>query len=39
MLFDNKGNYFPTDNSKVLVNDVTMLRDGKMYTIPLQLAD
>jgi hypothetical protein len=39
MLFDDKGNYFPTDNSKILINDVTMLRDGKMYTIPLQLAD
>ncbi len=39
ILFDDKGNHFPTDNSKVLVQTINMLRDGKMYTIPTQLAD
>lgn len=39
MLYDDKGNYFPTNNKKVLVNKVEMLKDGKMYDIPVRLAD
>jgi len=39
MLYDDKGNYFPTDNKKVLVNKVEMYRDGKMYEIPVRLGD
>ena len=39
MLFDDKGNYFPINNRKVLVEKVEMLRDGKMYDIPVRLGD
>jgi hypothetical protein len=39
MLYDDKGNYFPTSNIKTLVNTVEIHRDGKMYKVPLQLAD
>jgi hypothetical protein len=39
MLYDDKGNYFPISNMKTLVNTVEIHRDGKMYNVPLQLAD
>lgn len=39
MLYDDKGNYFPTNNKKVLVNKVEVFKDGKMYDIPVRLAD
>jgi hypothetical protein len=39
MLFDENGNYFPRDNSKTRVSKVEIFRDGKMYNVPLQLAD
>jgi hypothetical protein len=39
MLFDDQGNSFPTDNKKVLVNKVEILRDGKMYDVPVKLGD
>ena len=39
MLYDGEGNYFPTNNKKVLVNKVEMLKDGKIYDIPVRLAD
>ena len=39
MIFDDKGDYFPTDNKKVLVNKVEMYKDGKMYEIPVRLGD
>lgn len=39
MLFDDNGRYFPLDNSKILVNEVAILRNGKMYTVPCQQAD
>jgi hypothetical protein len=39
MLYNDNGQYFPVDNSKVLVKSVELYRDGKMYTVPVQLAD
>ena len=39
MLFDDKGNYFPLDNSKVQIKKVEVYRGGKMYDIPVKLGD
>ncbi len=39
MLFNDKGHTFPTDNKKVLVNQVEMVRDGKVYNVKVQQAD
>ena len=39
MLFDAKGNYFPTNNNKVLVSKVEVLKDGKMFDVPVRLGD
>ena len=39
MLFDEKGNYFPTDNNKMRVKQVEVLHDGRVCSVPLQLAD
>ena len=39
MLFDDQGNYFPLDNKKTLVTKVEVLRDGKMYDVPVKLGD
>ena len=39
MLFDAKGNYFPTDNKKVLVSKVEVKKDGKMFDVPVRLGD
>jgi hypothetical protein len=39
MIFDDSGNYFPTDNSAVRVNKVEVLVAGNMYDVPLRLAD
>jgi hypothetical protein len=39
MLYDREGHSFPLDNSKVLVTTVEMLRNGKLYNIPVQMAD
>ena len=39
MLYNAKGDYFTTQGGKTPVNRVEMLRDGKLYTIPLRLAD
>ncbi|MEA2711768.1 MAG: hypothetical protein QOF78_4369 [Phycisphaerales bacterium] len=39
MLFDGKGNYFPTDNNKVMISKVEVLKDGKMYDLPVRLGD
>jgi len=39
MLYDEKGNYFPTDNKKVLVSKVEVLKDGKMFEVPVRLGD
>jgi hypothetical protein len=37
MIFDDQGHYLPTD--KIRVTKVEVLREGKMYDIPVQLAD
>lgn len=39
MIFDDKGNYFPLSNKKVLVNKVEILRDGKLYNVKVGQAD
>lgn len=39
MLFDDKGENFSTQGGKVRVDQLEMLRDGKMYNIPIGLAD
>jgi hypothetical protein len=39
MMFDDQGNSFPTNNSKVLVKNVEIYRDGKMYNVPAKLGD
>ena len=39
MLYDDQGNPFPSDNMKQKIDSLEMVRDGKRYTIPLQLAD
>src|SRR5688572_22780473 len=39
MLYDDKGNYFPLNNRKVMVEKVEVLRDGKMYDVPVRLGD
>ena len=39
MIYDDKGNYFPLDNRKVLVSQVSLYKDGKMYDVPVHVAD
>lgn len=39
MIYDDKGNSFPTDNSKVLVKKVNVYMNGKMYDVRTQQAD
>jgi hypothetical protein len=39
MLYDEKGNYFPTDNTKVLISKVEVLKGGKMFDVPVRLGD
>jgi hypothetical protein len=39
MLYDAHGSYFSTDNGKNPVNRVEIVRDGKIYTVPVRLAD
>jgi hypothetical protein len=39
MIYDDRGNYFPLDNTKTLVNQVAMVKDGKVYDVPVKLAD
>ena len=39
MLYDGKGNYFPLDNKKVMVSKVEVLKDGKMYDVPVRLGE
>lgn len=38
-IYNDEGESFPTDNSKVLVNKVEVYYGGKMYTVPKQQAD
>jgi len=39
MLFDDGGNSFPTDNNKIRVETVEILKDGKLYDVTTKLAD
>jgi hypothetical protein len=39
MLYDATGNYFTTEGGKKPVNRVEILKDGKLYAIPIRLAD
>ncbi len=39
MLFDDKGHYFPIGNMKIRIEKVEVRRDGKLYDIPVRLAD
>jgi hypothetical protein len=39
MLYNERGQHFPLNNRKVLVERVELYRDGRMYNVPLQLAD
>ena len=38
-MYDDKGKNFPTDNSKTLVKKIEILRDGKVYDVPVRLGD
>lgn len=41
MLYDDKGHYFPVDNSKPqnMVRQLEIVRDGSLYTVPFAQAD
>ena len=39
MLFDDKGEYFWTDHGKARIDQLEMLREGKMYAIKTAPAD
>jgi hypothetical protein len=38
-IYNEKGESFPTDNSKILVNKVEVYYGGMMHEVPKQLAD
>lgn len=39
MIFNDKGQYFPLKNNKMLINRVELVQGGKVYEMPFQLAD
>ena len=39
MLYDDSGNYFWTEGGKKPVTQLEIRHDGKLYTLPMQLAD
>jgi hypothetical protein len=39
MIFDDNGQSFPTDNSKIRIDTLEIYKDGKMYDMTTQLAD
>jgi hypothetical protein len=39
MIYDDKGNSLPTNSFKTMVNQVEILRDGKMYDVKTKLSD
>lgn len=39
MLYNVDGQHFPLDNNNVRVERLEMIRDGKLYTVPLRLRD
>lgn len=39
MIFNDAGQHFPLKNDKVLVDRVEIFQDGKIYNVPIRLAD
>jgi hypothetical protein len=39
MLYDDQGNPFPSDNRKQMIDKLEMVRDGKLYQVPMVLHD
>jgi hypothetical protein len=39
MIFNDQGQYFPLDNDKALIQQVELFQNGRLYDVPLQLAD
>jgi len=39
MMYNAQGNYFSTQNGKNPLNRVEIFREGKLYTVPVRLAD
>lgn len=39
MLYDNTGKHFPIDNKGAQVSKIEILRDGKLYGVPMKMAD
>ncbi len=39
ILYNDKGQMFPTNNLKTLIKKVEFYQNGKLYDVPLQLAD
>ena len=39
MLYDRNGQTFPTDNKQFKVDKIEIVRDGKVYSAPMKLAD
>ena len=39
MLFDDSGHYFPISNMKTHIDKIEIFRDGKLYDVPVRLAD
>lgn len=39
MLFNDKGQYFPLDNRKAVIEQLELFQNGKLYEVPVQLAD
>jgi len=39
MFYDRSANTFPTNNNKVRIEKLEIVRDGKVYSVPMKLAD
>jgi hypothetical protein len=39
MLYNVDGQFFPLDNNKVRIEQLEMIREGKLYTVPMRLRD
>lgn len=38
-IYNDRGRHFPLRNDKMMINQVELVQDGKIYNVPLQLAD
>ncbi len=38
-IYDQQGDYFPLDSQQTPINSIEMFKDGKMYSLIMQLAD